>query len=162
MVTRALERHEEVEVVIAEGNHDPASSLWLRVAFAEIFADEPRVKIIDNDLPFYETTHGETMLGFHHGHIKNVRTAAKDLALLFARGEAWRKTSKRYIHAGHLHEETLVEVAGAKLHGHPTLAAPDAYATRNFGGSMREISAHSYHEIHGKVATLTLTPEMLL
>ena len=149
----------QVEVVIAEGNHDPASSVWLRVVFAEIFADEPRVSIICNDLPFYETAHGETMLGFHHGHIKSVKNAAKDLALLFARGEAWRKTSKRYIHTGHLHDETLIEVAGAKLYGHPTLAAPDAYATRNFGGSMREVSAHVYHDAHGRVATLTLTPD---
>lgn len=161
MVIKALAHHEDVEVIIAEGNHDPASSVWLRVAFAEIFADEPRVIVVDEDLPFYETTHGDVMLGFHHGHIKNIKNNAKDLALLFASGDAWRATQKRYIHTGHHHDEALVEVSGAKLYGHPTLAAPDAYASRNYGGSCREVSSHTYHDKHGKVATMTITPEML-
>lgn len=163
MISTALTVHETVEVIIAEGNHDPASAVWLRVAFEALFENEPRVSIVDSDLPFYSTTHGETMLGFHHGHIKNIKTkaSASELALLFADGEDWRNTRKRYIHTGHHHDEATIEVRGAKLYAHPTLAAPDAYASRNFGGSMREMSAHSYHEKHGKVGILTISPEML-
>ena len=166
VVNEALASHEEVELVIAEGNHDESVSLIMKAFFKVIYENEPRLKVLDGirrDLPYYETTHGETMLGFHHGHIKNIRSngAAQSLALRFASGDAWRKTERRYIHTGHLHNESMIEVEGAKCYGHPSLIAPDAYASRNFGNSYREMSATFYHEKRGKVGSLTVTPEMV-
>lgn len=163
MIDAALEVHEYVELVIAEGNHDLASSVWLRIAFENIYENEPRLRVIQSDLPFYATTHGDTMLGFHHGHIQNIKAkaSANELALTFANGEEWKGTVKHYIHVGHHHTESMIEVRGCKLYGHPTFAAPDAHATREFGGSMRGMTSHTYHKRHGLVGTNTITPEML-
>lgn len=167
VVDSALATHQEVELVIAEGNHDEAASLLLRESFRALYEHEQRLRVLDGlgggDLPFYETTHGETMLGFHHGHIRNVKSkgAAQGLALLFADGEAWRTTRKRYIHTGHHHDEALIEVTGAKCFAHPSFIVPDAYASRNFGGAMRHMTAHTYHDKHGKVGESTVTPEMI-
>jgi hypothetical protein len=167
VVDSALSVHEEVELVVAEGNHDEAASIILRESFKVIYEREQRLTVLDGvgggDLPFYETTHGDTMLGFHHGHIRNVKSkgAAQGLALLFANGEAWRTTRKRYIHTGHHHDEALIEVTGAKCFAHPSFIVPDAYASRNFGGAMRHMTAHTYHAEHGKVGENTVTPEML-
>lgn len=163
MVDAALHLHGSVELVIAEGNHDPASSVHLRVGFENLYEKEKRLTVIDSDLPYYVTTHGETMLGFHHGHIKGIKTqaGANELALFFASSDEWRTTKKRYIHTGHVHTEKVQEVNGAKLFSHPTLVAPDAYASRNFGGSHREMTSHTYHDVYGKVGTNTITPEML-
>jgi len=167
VVDASLASHEEVELVIAEGNHDEAASLILKEAFKVIYENEPRLKVLDGinqDLPYYETTHGEVMLGFHHGHIKNVKSkgAAQSLALLFANGGAWRTTRKRYIHTGHHHDEAVVEVAGAKCYAHPSFIVPDAYASRNFSPAGRNMTSHTYHEVFGKVGENTITPEMLL
>lgn len=167
VVDSALSMHAEVELVVAEGNHDLAASLILRESFKAIYEHEPRLTVLEGlngDLPFYETTHGDTMLGFHHGHIKNIKSkgAAQSLALLFANGEAWRRTRKRYIHTGHHHDEALTEVTGAKCYAHPSFIVPDAYASRNFGGgALRHMTAHTYHDRHGKVGETTVTPEML-
>ena len=163
MIDSALSQHEDVELIIAEGNHDLASSVWLRVAFENIYENEPRLKVIQSDLPFYSTTHGDVMLGFHHGHCQNIKAkaSANELALTFANGAEWKQTNQHYIHVGHHHTESMIEVRGCKLYGHPTFAAPDAYATRNFGGSMRGMTSHTYHGANGLVATHTITPEML-
>lgn len=161
VIDSALSTHEVVDLVIAEGNHDEAASAILRTAMAAIYEHEPRLNVVECDLPYYETTHGEVMLGFHHGHIKHVSRQAKDLALIFANGDAWRTTRKRFIYCGHHHNEAVVEVTGAKLHALPAFIPPDAYASRNFGGAMRELTAITYHERHGKVGSNTVTPEML-
>ena len=163
MIDSALLMHEQVDLIIAEGNHDLASSVWLRIAFENIYENEPRLKVIQSDLPFYSTTHGDVMLAFHHGHVQNIKAkaSANELALTFANGADWKQTNQHYIHVGHHHTESMIEVRGCKLYGHPTFAAPDAYATRNFGGSMRGMTSHTYHGVHGLVATHTITPEML-
>ncbi|WP_175145647.1 helix-turn-helix domain-containing protein, partial [Paraburkholderia phenoliruptrix] len=80
IVDFSLERHEKVVVLLAEGNHDMASSIWLRAMFAALYENEPRVQVIDSALPYYVYQHGKTMLAFHHGHLKR----NDDLPLLFA------------------------------------------------------------------------------
>jgi hypothetical protein len=87
-------KHEKVVVLMAEGNHDMASSVWLRVMFRALYENEPRVEVIDSELPYYCHQHGKTMLAFHHGHLKK----NDQLPLLFASQypEVWGATTKRY------------------------------------------------------------------
>jgi DNA repair exonuclease SbcCD nuclease subunit len=67
-----LEKHKAVRVIVCEGNHDMASSLWIRKAIGRIFMKNERVTIDDTDFPFYAYLHGDIMIGFHHGHkVKN-------------------------------------------------------------------------------------------
>ena len=47
---------------MAEGNHDPASSIWLRALFGALYENEPRVEVIDSPLPCYVHQHGQTMI----------------------------------------------------------------------------------------------------
>ena len=53
MVSLALQKHESVTLLIQEGNHDLASSLWLRKMFACLYENEPRVTVHDSELPYY-------------------------------------------------------------------------------------------------------------
>lgn len=155
----ALMRHEKVIVLMAEGNHDMASSIWLRIMFKALYENEPRVEVIDSELPYYYYQHGETMLAFHHGHLsKN-----DSLPLLFAAQfpKVWGNTTKRYCHTGHRHHIEEKEHSGMKVIQHSTLAARDAYAARGGWASEREASAITYHTKYGQVARVTVTPEML-
>ena len=68
IIDLALAKHDRVHVIMAEGNHDLASSVWLRVMFAALYENEPRVTVNDSALPYYAYQHGNTMLAFHHGH----------------------------------------------------------------------------------------------
>jgi hypothetical protein len=142
VIDMALAKHAQVKVVIAEGNHDMASSVWMRKLFAALYEKEPRLTVIDCALPYYAIEHGKTMLCFHHGHLKK----NDQLPLLFAAQfpEAWGRTVKRYCHTGHRHHVEEREHSGMVVVQHPTLAARDAYAARGgWYGTRRTSSSAS-------------------
>jgi hypothetical protein len=155
----ALIRHEKVIVLMAEGNHDMASSVWLRAMFQALYENEPRVTVIDSELPYYVYQHGKTMLAFHHGHLS--KNGA--LPILFASQfpKLWGETTKRYAHTGHRHHAEEKEHSGITVTQHPTLAARDAYAARGGWVAERQVTSYTYHAEYGRVASNTITPEML-
>jgi hypothetical protein len=155
----ALQRHEKVVVLMAEGNHDLASSVWLRAMFKALYENEPRVEVIDSELPYYVYEHGQTMLAWHHGHLKK----NDGLPLLFASQfpKVWGGTTRRYAHVGHRHHVEEKEHSGMTVVQHSTLAARDAYAARGGWMSERQCTAITYHADYGQVCRNTVTPEML-
>ena len=158
VIDAALAQHEIVYVLVAEGNHDMASSVWLRHLLALLYEKEPRVKVIEGELPYYAHQHGEVMLAFHHGHLAKHEKLPGVFAARYA--PMWGATTKRYCHTGHMHHVEEKEFPGMKVVQHPTLAAADAYAARHGYLSEREITAVTYHAKHGQVARTTVTPEM--
>jgi hypothetical protein len=160
LIEYAATKHNRVIVLLAEGNHDMASSVWFRAAFGMTYRDNPRIEIIDSPLPYYCIEWGKTMLGWHHGHLaKN-----DSLPLVFAAGfpEQWGRTKNRFIHTGHRHHREVKEHAGAEVYQHPTLAARDAYAARGGWFAMRRAVALTYHREFGEWGSKTITPEMVL
>jgi hypothetical protein len=159
IVDRALQRHRKVIVLMAEGNHDISSSIWLRVLFAALYEKEPRVQVIDSPLPYYAIQFGKTFLGWHHGHLKK----NNELPLLFAAQfpKLWGDTTKRYVHTGHRHHVEEREHSGITVIQHPTLAARDAYAARGGWIAERQASAITYHAEYGQVGRNTVVPEMI-
>lgn len=159
VVNFALEHHDRVIVLMAEGNHDLASSVWLRAMFQALYEDEPRVTVIDSEMPYYIYQHGLTMLAWHHGHLKKNDQLPIMFASQFPR--VWGDTKYRYAHTGHRHHEEIKEHSGMKVHQHSTLASRDAYASRGGWQSIRQCTAITYHSLRGQVACNTVTPEML-
>ena len=159
LIDMALLKHDEVVVIMAEGNHDMASSVWLRHMFKALYENEPRVRVDDSELPYYAHQFGKTMLCFAHGHMKKIDRLPLAFASMFP--EMWGATTKRYCHGGHNHHAYMKEHSGMKVVQHPTLAAPDAYASRHALMSERQASSITYHKEFGQVAQVTVTPEML-
>jgi len=159
VIDMALARHRKVVVLMAEGNHDVASSVWLRHMFGLLYEKEPRVEVIDSELPYYCLQHGKTMLAWHHGHLKKI----DQLPLLFAAQfpAVWGSTVRRYVHTGHLHHKHEQEHSGVMVIQHPTIAARDAYAARGGWIADREMNAITYSSKAGQVARATVCPEML-
>lgn len=155
----ALMRHDEVHIVMAEGNHDLASSAWLRQMFKALYESEPRISVNDHPLPYYAFQHGSVFLGFHHGHKKSKEALPLLFAAMFR--PMWGATTKGYIHVGHQHHVDEKEYPGVKVIQHPTLAAPDSHAGRGGWLSVREATTDTYHEDFGRVARTTVTPDML-
>lgn len=159
LVAMSLERHQEVHLIIAEGNHDEESAGWLSDLFAVHYEKEPRITVSDSVLPFYVFEWGATMLGVHHGHkVKN-----ESLPLLFAAQYAaiWGRTHRREIHCGHRHHRDEKEYNGVTVVQHPTLAARDAYAARGGWIADRAAWAITYHKRFGAVGRVMITTEML-
>ena len=159
LVAMSLQRHQEVHLIIAEGNHDEESAGWLSDLFAVHYEEEPRVVVNDSVLPFYVFEWGATMLGIHHGHkVKN-----ESLPLLFAAQfpQEWGRTTRREIHCGHRHHRDEKEYNGVTVVQHPTLAARDAYAARGGWIADRAAWAITYHKKYGAVGRVMITTEML-
>ena len=159
LVAMSLQRHQEVHLIIAEGNHDEESAGWLSDLFAVHYEDEPRISVSDAVLPFYVFEWGNTMLGVHHGHkVKN-----ESLPLLFAAQfpQEWGRTTRREIHCGHRHNRDEKEYNGVTVVQHPTLAARDAYAARGGWIADRAAWAITYHKKYGPVGRVMITTEML-
>lgn len=158
IVDGALRKHEDVVVVMAEGNHDISSSIWLPIMFKALHEHEPRLTVVDSQLPHYVYQHGATTLAFYHGHLKK-----NDQLLLFAAQlpQVWGATVKRYAHAGHRHYIEEKEHAGMLVVQPPMLAARNAYAARGGWIAERQIRVITYHAKYGEVARSTILPEML-
>lgn len=159
VVNMALVKHAKVVILMAEGNHDLASSVWLRALFRALYENEPRVHVIDSELPYYVYQHGKTMLAWHHGHLRK----NDQLPILFASQfpAIWGATTKRYAHTGHRHHVEEKEHSGMTVIQHSTLASRDAYASRGGWMSERQCTAITYHSEFGQVCRNTVTPEML-
>jgi len=159
IVNQALAKHEVVKVIMSEGNHDPASSVWLRHLFAILYENEPRVQVLESEMVYTVHQHGQTMLAFHHGHMSK----KESLPLLFAAqfSKEWGATTKRYCHVGHYHHVDEKEHSGMTVKQHATLSARDAYAARGGWIADRKIEAITYHSEYGQVGTITCTTEML-
>ena len=159
IVTMALQHHRHVVVLMADANHDPASGVWLRHMFKLLYENEPRVEVIDGELPYYVYRHGKTLIGWHHGHMKK----PDQLPLLFAAQFPvdWGLTTRRYVHCGHLHHTHEKEHNGITVIQHPTIAARDSYAARHGWVADRSITAITYHREYGQTFRATVVPEMI-
>lgn len=159
VIDMLLAKHERLHLVLAEGNHDMASSVWLRTMFKALYEKEPRITVDDSALPYYCYRHGETLLAFHHSHLKKNAQLPLLIAAQFA--SDWGLTKRRYIHTGNLHHVEEKEHCGATVIQHPTLAARDAYAARGGWFADRAMSAITYHKKYGQVGRVTVCPEMV-
>jgi hypothetical protein len=150
LIEHALTKHNHVQVYMHEGNHDPAGSVWLRIMFAQLYRDNPRVTVELSPNPYTAYQHGKTLVGFHHGHLAKLGM----LPLLFAAKfpKEWGETEYRYVHTGHKHHVDEKEHPGIKVIQHPTLASPDAYAARGGWLSKRQATSMTYSKTDGEVA----------
>jgi len=159
VIAHALARHRKVVLLMAEGNHDIASSVWLRHMFKALYENEPRVEVIDSELPYYAYKFGKVMLGWHHSHLAKMGSLSGIFSSQFR--EMWGQCPRVYLHTGHLHHRHLKEDAGATVEQHPTLAARDAYSARGGYQAERAAIGITYHAEFGEVGRNTVRPEML-
>jgi len=159
IVAMLLEKHDHVHLILAEGNHDMASSVWLRTMFKALYENEPRITVDDSALPYYAHEFGNVMNVFHHSHLKKFEKIRECVPAQFP--EMWGRTKKRYCHTGNLHHERSKDDAGMVVVQHPTLAARDAYAARGMWHALREMSAITYHRETGRVGCVYVGPDML-
>lgn len=158
LIDHSLATHEKVHLLIIEGNHDEASSIWLRKMFEALYENEPRLTVNDSELPYYVFQHGDVMLAFHHGHkLKN-----EQMPMLFAAQfpKMWGDTTKRYCHTGHRHHLDEKEYSGMIVTQHPTLSARDAYAARGGWIAERAAMAITYHKQNGQYGRVYVSPEL--
>lgn len=159
IITSLLEKHNRVTILMADGNHDPASSAWLREWLAAVYDNEPRITVDTSADTYYCIEHGETSLFFHHGHRRT--TSNVDDVFVAKFRQVFGRTKFSYAHIGHLHSNELKETNLMQVERHRTLAAPDAYAAKGGWVSGRDAKVIVYHRNYGEVSRLTISPDFV-
>lgn len=159
-INMLLSKHEHVHVIMASGNHDPASSAWLREMLAVIYENEPRVSVDTSPALYYAYEWGQTALFYHHGHKRNVGNVDRTFAGKFR--EIYGRCRYSYGHTGHYHSDAKSPAnALFPIEQHETLAAPDAYAAGGGWLSGRSAKVITYSRQFGQVGSAILKPEMV-
>jgi hypothetical protein len=154
-----LRKHAHVHVIMADANHDPASSAWLREVFDVLFEKEPRLIVDTSADTYYGFQWGQVSIFAHHGHKAKMAEVSRTFAGKFR--EMYGATQYSYAHVGHLHHVASKEDPLMITEQHPTLAAMDAYAAKGGHVNQRGAQVITYHRSFGEVGRLTIRPEML-
>ena len=150
VIRMLLEKHDELEVIMCDANHDPAGEVWLREMLAAFYDDEPRVNVDTNPGTYSVIEHGDVSLFYHHGHRRGTKNV--DSIMVGKYREIYGRTKFSYCHAGHKHKDELITTDLMKVEQHETLAAPDAYGSNWLSGrSAKVITYHSKYGEDGRV-----------
>lgn len=160
IIRMMLAKHHRVHVIMAEGNHDMASSVWLRQLVEEMFVDEPRVYVDQRPDPYYCVEHGNTALFFHHGHKKRLQGIDDVFVAKFR--EVFGRTQHAYAHMGHLHHVDIKETNLMVVEQHRTLAAPDAHASRGGWMSGRDAQVITYCKRYGERCRRRIPAQLII
>lgn len=159
IIARLLSKYEKVVIIQTGGNHDPASTVWLREFFAAFYENEPRVYVDNGADSYFCYEFGQCSLFFNHFDKRTVKNIDHVFTSKFR--EVFGRTKYSYAHGGHRHTEIAVESALMIVEQHRTLAPKDAYANKAGYMSGRDAKVITYHAEFGEVARLTTNPDML-
>lgn len=159
IIRMLLDKHRYVHVIMAEGNHDMTSSVWMRQLCAAMFEDEPRVTVDMRPDPYYVVEWGKTALFFHHGHKKRFSNIADVFTAKFR--DVYGRTAHAYAHMGHLHHIEVKETNLMVVEQHRTLAAPDAHASRGGWISGRDAQVITYSKEYGEVSRIRISAQRI-
>jgi len=150
IIDMMLAKHLRVHVIMAEGNHDPTSSVWLRELCAAMYEGDPRITVDVRPDPYYALPWGKTLLLFHHGHKR--KPANIDSVFVAKFRAEFGQAEYVYAHMGHLHHKQVLETNLMEVEQHETLASADAYASRGGWMSGRSAQVITYDKAFGERA----------
>lgn len=159
IVSMMLRKHEHVHLMLIEGNHDVASSVWLREMFSHLYEEEPRVTVDTSCEIFHCFEWGQTSLFFHHGHKVKMGDLSRTFAGRFR--DVFGRTRYSYAHVGHLHHSASKEDNLMLVEQHGTLAPKDSHSARLGFTNRRGASVITYSRDYGEVGRSTIRPEMI-
>lgn len=160
MINSALEHHETVRVINSLGNHDDTGAIFLQVALAHMYTNEPRVQVDCTSSVFQYFQHGTSFFGVHHGH--TVKPDKLPLLMATDRPVEWGTSTFRYFLTGHVHHEARKEYSGCIVESFRTLASKDSYAHTGGWRAGRDSKALVIHKDFGEVERHTVNIAQVL
>lgn len=159
LVERAREKHEEVIIENAIGNHNEHSAVYLSLFLDAWFKDEPRVTVNQNPSMFWFYPFGKVLLGVTHGHT----VKPQDLGEIMAHdcAKIWSDSEYRYWYTGHVHHDQVKEYRTYKFESFRTMAAKDAWHSASGYRSGRDMKCIVLHKNYGEIQRHTVNVAMV-
>lgn len=157
-IERAAAKHGSLRVIVEIGNHDLSSSIFLMETLANVYENDPRIKVDTSPMHYHYFDFGKNLVGTHHGH--GPKPDKLPLIMAADRPEAWGRAQHRYWWTGHVHHDTVKDYEGCRVESFRILAPPDAWAAQKGYRSKRDMKSILLHREYGEVARHTVTPAM--
>lgn len=148
-IDRALEKHEQVDVICEIGNHDWHTSIMLAIALAQFYEREPRVVIDTSPAKCHWYRFGLNLIGTTHGD--TIKMAALGEVMACDRPGDWGETLYRYWLTGHIHHRQELELRGCIVRSLRTLAPSDAWHKGQGYRSGQEMRCMVFHRNYGQI-----------
>lgn len=145
-------KHDEVEVVVIRGNHDPDAAMSLAVALALFYSSNPRITINQSPAIAWFRRFGACLLAATHGHTMKPERMAWMMAV--DRPDDWGATRHRSMFFGHIHHETKKEVGGVNVESFGSPAGKDAWNAASGYRSGRALHAVTFHREDGEIGRI--------
>lgn len=145
----ALAKHDEVQVVIIPGNHNPNSFMAILFALAERYRDNPRVKVRKDPREMWVDRFGDCLLAAHHGDKAKPERLVMFLADEFA--AEWGATKHRFLWTAHLHHLKSADIGGVQWEQLRAMTARDSYAFTHAFSARAQLQAITLHRSKGEV-----------
>ncbi len=163
----ALQRSDEVVVIILKGNHDWHSSIGLSRTLAAHYRNNPRCHVDISPGQHKFQRWGSTYYMYTHGDTAPAnRLASYMLNHIIDNNITGIK--RKLVRKGHLHKRGrvippgLVEEDGVIIELYPTMAAPEAYSVEAAYCQCRATIAEVYHKKHGMRSRMELGVDELM
>jgi hypothetical protein len=154
LIDRGLQKHRKMIVRVISGNHDPVTSMWLRLCLEGWYAHEPRVEVVTDVSAVQVFEFGKNMVALAHGD--GVKPENMPGVMAARHGEMWGRTKFRYALQGHKHQAQLFEKHGAMVRVVRTLAGKDSFAAKFGHESGRSAIGITLHKLYGEIDLKTV------
>lgn len=158
VINCALTVHQTVDVIINQGNHSRTNDLWMRKLLEVLYANNPRVTIIDNTnvFTFYRLENVQILI--HHG---DKCKPDKLIDVLINDGRVdYGQTEHHYIWTGHVHHRGVSnEFRGIMAESFNILAEKDKWAHDGGYRSRQSITRVDIHRQYGEVGRATMNAQ---
>ena len=162
MVNTALEKFQNVDVIINQGNHSRSNDIFMCNALNAMYGHTDRVTALDNSSVFIPYRMGNAFILCHHGD----KSRHNDLSGVMATDYAhdWGEATYRYIWTGHIHHKEAVakEQAGVMIESWNSLSRGDKYHHEGGWRSRKCMSMVEVSKTYGRIGTKEIPIERIV
>lgn len=158
IIETCLDKFKFIDYIGNQGNHSRTNDFWMNVMLKHVYANEERVKVIDNQNVFIPYRMGNTFVMCHHSDKCRPNKLAHVMATDYRHdfGEALYK----YIDIGHIHHNMVSkEHPAVQIESFNQLATSDKYAHDGGWRSRSSINVIYRSKTYGEIGRLKLPLE---
>lgn len=164
IINECLSKFKYVDAVFSQGNHSRVNDIWMAELIKQVYADNPRLTVLNNGNVFIPYRMGNTFVMTHHGD----KCKPSQLAHVMVNDypEDFGETHYRYIFTGHIHHKQVTkENAGITVEAFSNLTPADKYAHENgyrSGGCMTIVElSKRYGEVGRRVMPIERVQDII-
>ncbi len=146
---RLAETHDEVEIHLIKGNHDPTAYFAVMLALAEHFADVNHIRVVVSDDEYRVISWGKCAAFPHHGDTLKWSQLKDVFADQFPDEWAAAKTH-RHIMTAHYHHERRADMVGCVAEQFRTIHRPNGWAKGRGMFAYGSLTALTVHRDRGE------------